>query len=198
MNCVNKILTKVSPFVKWFGSLHLPFTRKKITGKDYYKWRDNITIGDVFLTTTNGELSNLINPSKIKHSGLYVGDILGNEIKYVAEATGKGVVLTDLVTFLTTKDMVIGCRLKDKKDDLYQFELQQHVKRYVGREYDYIFNSGKDSFYCFELCAQCIKDCDPKIQIKQFEIVAGKSVYSEDTFLDPSTFSTTIDSREKK
>jgi len=104
------ILTCLKPFVIWFGSLYAPFTRKKVTGKHYYLLRDEIEVGTVLLTVTEGEFSNLINPEKLKHAGTYVGNILGTGVRYVIEAVGKGVVLTDLVTFLTTKDLVVGCK----------------------------------------------------------------------------------------
>jgi len=67
------LLKILKPIVIWISHKHFPWTHKKITGDHYYKWRDKITPGCVILSSTNGELSNLINPSDIKHGALYTG-----------------------------------------------------------------------------------------------------------------------------
>ena len=116
MSFVDKLLKFLTPLVRWTGNIYMPFSRKKITGKHYYIWRDEIEVGTVLLTKTRGEFSNIINPTSIKHAAIDVGRITDSEICYVLEALGKGVVLTDLVTFLTKKDIVVGCKPKFIRD----------------------------------------------------------------------------------
>ena len=179
------ILKVLKPFVVWWGKLHLPFTHKKINGKHYYLLRDKINIGTVLLTTTYGEFSNLINPEKIKHAGIYVGDIDNTGIRYVVEAVGRGVVKTDLVTFLTTKDLVIGCEptfLDIKDTNLIPYEAQ----RVLGIPYDYLFEHGSKAMYCFETIAHIFKMVRPEIQLKEKEVVKGKKIYSYETYLKDS------------
>ena len=94
------LLSFLKPLIVILGKIGLP--KRKITGKDYFEIRDSIEIGTVFLTKTNYEFTNLINPTGLKHGAIYIGSINNSKIKYVAEAVGKGVVFTDLVSFLTT------------------------------------------------------------------------------------------------
>ena len=192
------LLTKLTPLIIWTSKVYMPFSRKKITGANYYLWRDSIKIGTVILTKTRGELSNLINPVEIKHAAIYVGDPYDEGVKYVMEATSKGVVLTDLVTFLTTKDLAVGCYPKfiRSKEKLTE-ELQACVNSYVGIPYDYLFNGDDKAFYCFELVADCFKSVHPELQLKGREIVKSKIVYDHNTFLDGDFFEVIFDSREE-
>ncbi len=186
----------LTPFIKFWGKLHFPFTHKKITGIHYYKWRESIEIGTVFLTKTNGELSNLINPTEIKHAGIYIGKIDHTDIRYVAEATGKGAVLTDLVTFLTTKDLVIGCKPTFIRDyDKFKYAIQDAALGFKDIEYDYMFKIGNKNLYCFELVAECFKCVFPYINLKCNNIAKAKKIYDENTFLDEEFFEVIIDSR---
>lgn len=75
-----------------------------------------------------------------------------NNINYVIEAVGKGVVPTDLVSFLTSKDLAIGV-----KPNFCSKELSMDASRIsvydLGRPYDYAFSHNNGMKYCFELCA---------------------------------------------
>lgn len=191
------ILTVLGPFIRWWGKFHFPFTRKKVTGKHYYAWRDQIKIGMVLLTKTSGEFSNYINPNKLKHAGIYVGEIYDDGIFYVLEAVGKGVILTDLVSFLTSKDIVVGCMPTFIRDDgKFELEVQDAALRYLGLPYDYMFQKDGKAFYCFELAAMCLKSAYPELQLKCKEVVKKKFAYSYETFLDEDFFNTVFDSRE--
>lgn len=191
------LLSILTPFIMWWGKLHWPFTHKKITGKFYYQWRDSIEVGTVFLTKTNGELSNLINPTEIKHAGIYVGNLGHGNIYYVLEAVGRGVVLTDLVTFLTTKDIVIGCKPKFiRNKETFEKDLQNFADKVLGLPYDYLFNKDGKAFYCFELAAMALKSVYSELQLKCKEIVKGKRIFDENTFLDDDFFQIIFDSRK--
>jgi hypothetical protein len=177
------ILKVLKPFVVWWGKLHVPFTHKRVTGKHYYLLRDKINVGTVFLTTTRGEFSNLINPEKIKHAGIYVGDLDGDGIRYVVEALGRGVVKTDLVTFLTTKDLVVGCEPNFlTQEDKVQIPVE--AKRILGIPYDYLFDKDGAAMYCFEAVAHIFKMVRPEIKLKCKEVVKGKEIFSYETYLE--------------
>ncbi len=184
MNYFYRIILKLlKPFIVLIGKISAPFSKKGITGKHYYLIRDNISIGTVLLSTTYGELSNLINPEKIKHAGIYVGDIDGTGIGYVVEAVSKGVVKTDLVTFLTTKDLVIGCRPNFlTNEDKVQIPVE--AKRIIGIPYDYLFQKGAEAMYCFEAVAHIFKMVRPELKLKCKEIVKGKEIFSYQTYLN--------------
>ena len=193
------ILTVLGPFIRWWGALHFPFIHKKVTGKHYYKWRDQIQPGMVFLTKTRGELSNWINPMEIKHSGIYVGNLGSGDTYYVLEAVGRGVVLTDLVSFLTSKDLVIGCKPKFIRDSNsgFAYVLHEAARKYEGIPYDYMFQKDAKAFYCFELVAACFNYVYSELNLKCREIVKGKKVYDYNTFLDPEFFEVVFDSRNE-
>lgn len=187
------LLTLLRPFIIIFGKIGLP--KRKFTGIEYYKYRDLITVGDVLLTKTNFEFSNLINPTELKHGAIYVGRIFGDEICYVFESTGQGAVLTDLVTFLTGKDIVVCTRFNSITPLLTEV-LPKTVLRFKGIPYDYLFRNGGKAFYCFELAAACINDVYPHASLKCREIVKSKKIFDHNTFLDESMFNVVFDTRK--
>ena len=138
-------------------------------------------------------------PAKIKHAAIYVGNMGSGDICYVAEAVGRGVVLTDLVTFMTTKDIIIGCKPKFIREDVsgFIYAIHQATRGSIGKPYDYLFNRDGKAFYCFELVAMCLKSAYPELQLKCKEIVKGKRIYDENTFLDPNFFTIIFDSRNE-
>ena len=190
---INWFLNLVTPLVKFISKFGLP--KRKITGKHYYQWRDKINIGTVILTTTRFELSNFINPTGMKHGALYVGRIYNNEICYVIEATRKGVVLTDLVSFLTSKDKIVICEPKFIRSEQFNSDLQNNITKFVGLPYDYLFNKDGKAFYCFELLAMSFKTVYSELQLKCKEIVKSKRIYDDKTFLDTDFFNVVYDSR---
>lgn len=193
MNIWNWFLKAIRPLVIWWGGLHFPWTHKKITGDQYYLWRDLISPGCVLLTRTKGEFSNFINPSPVPHGALYTG---GDRIKYVIEALGKGVVYNNLVTFMTTKDVFIIVRPKFGNSDQLA-GVCQAAEVYQGKPYDYLFEKGDEAFYCFELVIKAFNDIFPNKIFKCKEIVKGKRIYDADTFLDdPENWEVVLDSRE--
>lgn len=189
------LLNLVKPIVIWWGHLHLPFTRKKITGDHYYMWRDDIFEGYALLSTTDGEFSNIINPSALSHGALYVG---GDKIKYVMEALGGGVTKNNLVKFMTTKDIFVVVKPK--------FGTPEQIKRVVelartfeGTPYDYLFDKGGKAIYCFELIILAYLSEFPNKNFKYKEIVKGKRIWDSSTFLDdPDNWEVIIDSRKDR
>lgn len=191
------ILTLLRPFIVIMGKIGLP--KRKFTGEDYYRFRNDIQIGDILLTKTNYELSNLFNPTELKHAGIYVGRVFGDEVCYVFESTGQGAILTDLVTFLTRKDIVVCCRLRANETfGLHPIAevLPKTVLRFKGIPYDYLFKDGGKAFYCFELAAECLKTVFPHLALKCREILKGKKIYDHDTFLDKELFKVVFDTRK--
>lgn len=178
---LEKLVDLSTPFVKWWGHLHLPFTHKKITGKIMYAHLPSFEKGDIFLTRTYGEFSNIINPSVIKHGAIFFGtglktaiqkeidDLPFNDterldlvnlindyeiedhIPYVIESIGKGTVPTDIASFMLAKDIFI--HVKWAHDPLTAKEAAFESLNYLLWPYDYSFKIGNKKMYCFELCA---------------------------------------------
>lgn len=191
------LLTILTPFIEFVGKIGFP--KRKITGEHYYNWRNKIDIGTVFLTKTNYELSNLINPSEIKHAAIFVGDVFGIGIPCIAEATGDGVKINNLVSFLMDKDIVVGVKPSFiRNENEFKFQVMKSALTYEGIKYDYLFKKGAKSFYCFELVAKILSDAYPELNLKCIEIVKGKKIYDSSTFFDEDFFEILFDSREEK
>ena len=182
--------------VKKLATISIPFTRKQIKGANYYEIKKILQEGDIILTKTYGEFSNLVNPSPLKHGAMYVGNPKEDHIDYVAEALGRGVVLNDLITHILSKDEVVICRLKkispENKDKMVKFAISK-----IGLSYDYDFSLGNKAFYCFELCAEAINSLCLGIALKK-KITLDKEFYICETFLDLTNFEILYDSRVKK
>ena len=189
------LLTIFTPFIKFISKIGFP--PRRITGKEYYELRDEVRIGTVLLSKQDYELSNLFNPTEIKHAALYVGNIKNDKVCYVLESTLHGSVLTDLVSFLTNKDVVVVVNPKFIRSDIKAFEasLQETALKLIGRPYDYLFNKDGKAFYCFEIVAVALKNVYSELSFKCEEIVKGKRIYSEKTFLDEDFFTVIFDSR---
>jgi hypothetical protein len=170
----------------------MPFSHKKVDGKDYYRIRNFIQPGTVLLTNIKGEFSNLYNPEKIKHGAIYVGRILGNEVCYVLESTRRGVILTDLVTFMLRKDFVIGYSPRFEIDIA---KIQHKAKEILGTKYDYMFNKNNERLYCFESVAVLLEYAsNEKIKLKK--TLFGKMIYSYRSYTEDSRFEKIFDSEE--
>lgn len=122
-----------------------------------------------------------------------------NEINYVLEATGRGVIPTDLVSFLTSKDLVLG-----KKPTFCSPELALDASRIavydLGKEYDYSFSHAEDTKYCFEVCGDAYERIVEGKKLKRIEYkIFGMKVH--DVFLSDTfrtgDWETVFDSKDK-
>ena len=95
------ILNTLKPVLKLIAPIGLP--KRLFNGKDYDVVMSTIKVGDVMLTKTNYELTNLFNPIPLAHAAIVID--VGDGLR-VVEALGKGVVITNLFDFLRRKDLV--------------------------------------------------------------------------------------------
>lgn len=189
------LLTLLTPFIFITGKIGLP--HRKITGEHYFKYRDSINVGDIFLTKTNWELSNITNPCELKHGAVYVGNVYGDEIKYVLESTADGVILTNLVDFLLSKDVVIITELKAVlKREVTKEQIHKIALKLKGTPYDYLFRPEGKSLYCFETCVVFLSTIFPELNLRPREIMGSKKIYDHTTLLDPEFFNVKVDSRK--
>ena len=187
------LLTLLKPFIILLGHIGLP--KRKITGDHFYKISNLIEKGDILLSKTNYEFSNLLNPTDIKHGATFVGCIFEDEIPYVFESVGEGAILTDLYTFCKGKDLIVISRYKNQFKSSYR-NLEKIVLRLKGVEYDYLFDGDGKAFYCFELCGVIIKEIFPTAKLKLKEVIKSKVIYDNNTFLDSDLFTVIFDSRQ--
>lgn len=122
-----------------------------------------------------------------------------NEINYVIEAVGQGVVPTDLVSFLTSKDLVVGKQPTFCSDEL-ALDASRLAVYDLGKKYDYSFSHKDDTKYCFEVCGDAYENA---IECKKLKRVVYKifglkvhDVFLSDTF-QTNDWKTVFDSRDK-
>lgn len=152
ITALRRLLLKLAyPFLKGASGIHMPFTHKKITGRDYYAIRNRLRPGTIFVTKIYGELTGLIIPGKYSHAAIYCPVQMSPD-EMVMEAEGEGVIQTDLVSFIMGKDKILV--LDPGLPDEVMFRAAEIATEQLGDPYDYSFEfhiSGQRAFYCSEL-----------------------------------------------
>lgn len=151
---MHKLLLQISYHVsQWVGRINLPFINKSVTIDDFYEAITHAKSGDAILSIGYGQLSNVFIPGKWSH----VGMIVAGPRPYVIEATSKGVVRTDLIQFMLSKDECMIMRSDFTKPHQAK-RAAEYAKSFIGKPYDYMFQAGSDAFYCAELIFTCYKE----------------------------------------
>lgn len=147
-----------TPFSKIMGSAHIAPHQRGIKARDVMRLEDVVLMGDVILTFSEGELSNLFIEGDWKHCAMYVG------AGEVVEAIGRGVVVTDIDDFCASKDRICVLRASFCTVD----ETMKAVKYALsckGKPYDFQFEPNEQALYCAELVwwayAQATKGLSP-------------------------------------
>lgn len=142
------ILRTTYPLTRYLGDVHAPWSRRKLTSEDYHEVRTLLRSGDVILLTKKGEFSNLLIPGYWGHAAMYCG--IQGSAAYVVEAIGKGVVKTDLIDTVLSRDALMICRPK-YATPAQSNKASEWAKDQIGKDYDLFFNPNNDAFYCSEL-----------------------------------------------
>jgi hypothetical protein len=188
-----KALEILAPIAQMSGKIHVPWSRKRVQGPHFYSILKHLKPGAILCSRTDGELTNLLIPGHRKHAAIF-GSIAFKDVNdewfdypYVIEALGKGVVLTDLVTFMTSKDEVILLYPKFATDQQMS-EASKIAHKYLNSPYDYYFKPGNSAFYCSELIMQSYKEAcvevpfKPRIRLGVETIIAEDYVRATDKF----------------
>lgn len=120
----------------------MPFTRKRIASHDYHAAKEILRLGDILLSRTYGEMANVFIPGNFTHAA-----ICSNH-GFIVEAIGRGVVESDLIDFMLTKDEVVVMRPRMCPE--LGPEAAEIAWSLVGAPYDYAFVGGNQAFYCSE------------------------------------------------
>jgi uncharacterized protein YycO len=146
-----KILALAYPFLKKIGKLHAPWSHKAIKAKHVMSVLKFVKEGDIFLTRTNGEATNLVIPSQMKHAAIYVGNA------HVIEAKDPIVVKSNLFDFMMSKDNIMVMRPRLSDDE--RLGASAFADTLLGHPYDYRFDIDRkrinDAFYCAEVPYWC-------------------------------------------
>lgn len=169
MNIFQKVINAGS---KLISKIRVPFTHKKMTESRCIKALNILQDGDIILTHTSGEFSNLV-LDYWSHAGIYVKG-------KIYEATTESVKKTSPMFFLARKDDILIMRpiLKVDAELAYDF-----LEENLGKSYDFEFESNDGQFYCFELVAETLNECS-KYNIQQVRTPIGKQ-YLAKCFIGP-------------
>jgi uncharacterized protein YycO len=176
------------PITRYLGNLKSPWTVKLVDGDDYEKIKMIVRPGDIFVTRTFGHLSTIMIPGYWKHAA-----IMGPR-GWVLEAISAGVMETDLVSFLTSKDEVCIVR-PTFCFPAVSLAAAKAADALLGAKYDYEFSLGNRAFYCAELVYVAYKTVTPDIQFGPRDRLGLMTVTADDFFLAKTWFSPVYDSR---
>ena len=137
-----KLLSIIEPVEKVVGKIHLPVTKRLITGEDFYAVQSIIEPGDIVLSRTRLHLTNACIPEFWKHASII------STRQTIIEAIGEGVVETSLYDFCVSKDYLCVLRAFNT---LYAIQAAVNAAAMIGLKYDYEFEFGDNEFYCSEL-----------------------------------------------
>ena len=172
--------------------------RRVRLGIDYRAASRLVQPGDILVSRQRGYLSNLAIPGSFKHAAYYAGPLSGHRNpetgtlehakmlpsgvgifqtlhpRSIIHSTSDGVIVTDLVEFLSREDYVAAFRpiLPEgiDKNLVVQRIIVEACKR-AGTPYNFDFSDAKDkSFYCTEfvvhLCKQAGMILPPKTMLR--------------------------------
>jgi uncharacterized protein YycO len=129
---------------KWIGTIHAPWSVKKLNSKDYKIIHSLLEPGDILLSKVDGHLSNLFIPGQWKHAAIAYNS------GTIIEAISEGVIETDLIDFILSKDKIVVLR-SNKFGPSILVEAANQAKKLVGSKYDFEFKPDNLAFYCAEL-----------------------------------------------
>lgn len=196
------LLNLLKPFLRWASNKHLPFTHKLVTGKDYYKALKNLKPGSIFVTKIRGDLTSYIIPGYWSHAAIYAPISHGMTNEFVMEAEGPGVLQTDLVSFMTSKDYLLILEPMGLTDRIMA-NAAEIATAQLGKPYDYDFDfhiTGQKSFYCSELVWWAYaKACESSAMACPFipKNELGVATVSPDNIAEGINFRIVFDSRIK-
>ena len=172
-----ELLKLVAWASKIVSEIHMPYSRKLITGRDLLELRKLIRPGDIILSKTRGELGNVGVPGFYGHAAIVY------DLNYVIEATTSGVIKTEICSFLLKKDYAALVRPTFAKDG-DMLVAAREANRQVGKPYDYKFNTSDiASFYCSELVWWSYNQAMGVSPFKPREIFGRQTIVPQD-FID--------------
>lgn len=176
-----KVLQVTYPVIQLINDLHAPWSHKKIKEKHVHDLLEIVRPGDIFVTRTGGELTNVLIPGYYKHSGIFVG---GSGHPRLVEAVDAGVILSGIYDFMLTRDYVQVYR--SIQNTKYQASVAAtEARNLVGSAYDYDFiledrNAPNKKFYCSELCYVSHKKANPALAFQLRDIWGARTIAPDD------------------
>jgi uncharacterized protein YycO len=135
------------PITRLLGHVRIAPKNRDVKRRDVERLIAELRLGDIILTYSEGELTNLLIEGEYKHCAIYAGS------ERVIEAIGQGVVVTDIDDFCATKDKIAVCRANFCTDKEL-ISAVRYARDRRGSPYDYFFEPNEKAFYCAELISR--------------------------------------------
>lgn len=174
-NYFHRLLIKLTAWISpYIGKIHAPWAHKKVKSKDYrdftMKFLDE---GTILISKTNGEVTNLFIPAFWSHAAIYTG------AGTVIESIGEGVVETDLIDYMMTKDFIVA--VKPKMATVPQMsKAVDFARSQLGKPYDYSFQKDVKAFYCSELVQWSYNQANEYIPFDMKEVLGVITITPDD------------------
>jgi uncharacterized protein YycO len=123
-----------------------------------------------------GEATNLCIPGYWPHTAIYVG---GGE---VVEAIGEGVVITDLIDFVMSRDEVAVFKPRFAEGNVLKLA-SDWARAQVGKGYDYRFEKNNKFFYCAEIVYDAFSVFISDLPFRRGRVL-GEEVYIPDNIAE--------------
>ena len=183
---IKKFIYKIwSKFLTIFGDIKLfkyPFfiiydpDNYKIKGDKIEDLMNIVEPGDVIIRGYDAYIDSYFIKSerKYSHAGLYIGD------NKIIHAEAPCVQVENIIDFCRCDRVAV---IRPRK---YKRRAIQHAKNFLRDEvaYDFAFNHGKETLYCFEL----IKECYDKLDINRVEQTLFFGLYRRNVVLSDQLF----------
>jgi uncharacterized protein YycO len=172
------VLKVLKPLLIWLGQQRLLIKYAKVKPHHILEMIDTLQEGDVILTTTWGEFSNIVNWGTFKHAIMYTG------ANTIIHSIGTGTVKGNFTKEIKKKYRVIVLRSKvHTKEEI--IKAVDNMRGRVGNAYDYAFNPDNSEDYCSESIFKSYTEAAPQHKLK-CEEVAGLHIikpghFKEDT-----------------
>lgn len=192
MKWANMFFSSAAFISRNLGKIHAPYSDCLIEFSDLEALRMTLLPGDVILTKSNGEFSNLLLKGDYKHAAMYIG---GGQI---IEAVGSGVRITHIFDLLKHIDYFAVIRSKNHTAAELEVCITE-LKKCVGYPYDLMFESGNRAFYCSELIVYGLEFARNNLfHYPRTKFLDAQIIYPINLFEDTTHFERVLFSKSEK
>lgn len=156
----------------------------KITGEMTDDIAQRIQPGDIVLRGYRNYLDGVFIPGEYSHTGVYIGN------GWMIHAVAEGVCYITLTDFLRCDRVHVLRPRTGIKTAL------KRLQKWIGKSYDFDFQSGNETFYCHELAAEAYKGLDVKKEIPYLgwlRFCKMEPKYLAESFIRSADFETVIE-----
>ncbi|UWX11300.1 CRPV-191 [Crowpox virus] len=165
---------------------------------------DYVAPGALILSSSSSSIVNLINPSKEKHSSLYIGSGiidfilknnidfpikgLNNFIRYIIEFNTSGMAIIPIDIFMADRKYV---KIYYYAEGLFpSYDIMKKALTYAFTNVNKEYGFGRNKTYCFKMVADCYYNLG--IGVKSYKML-GKYLYLSQSFSEDGRWFKVVD-----